>query len=112
LALRYFNANQACRHAQAPHASPEHEAPVALVNTVELIRMTPSRQLVPPDTSFGFTSEDVSPAGYHFYFFVLIPTSVGSGKLAQEGSNFARQRTSTIFFVAVRQFAFLLTAVG
>jgi hypothetical protein len=100
LALRYLNANEACRPVQAPQASPEHEAPLALVN---MWRTNQDDAVAAACTSryqLWVCVRGRSPAGYHFYFFVLIPTSTGDWKLAQEGSNFARQRNSTIFFVA------------
>jgi hypothetical protein len=100
LALRYLNANEACRPVQAPQASPEHEAPLALVNMWRINQDDAVAAACTSRYQLWVCVRGRSPAGYHFYFFVLIPTSTGDWKLAQEGSNFARQRNSTIFFVA------------
>jgi len=112
LALRYLNANEACRPVQAPQASPEHEAPLALVNMWRINQDDAVAAACTSRYQLWVCVRGRSPAGYHFYFFVLIPTSTGDWKLAQEGSNFARQRNSTIFFVAMRRFAFSLPVVG
>jgi hypothetical protein len=100
LALHYLNANEACRPVQAPQASPEHEAPLALVNMWRINQDDAVAAACTSRYQLWVCVRGRSPAGYHFYFFVLIPTSTGDWKLAQEGSNFARQRNSTIFFVA------------
>ena len=77
----------------------------------ELIRMMPSRQLVPPDTSFGFTSKDDHLPDIISIFSCLFLPPLETGNLPKREATLLDSETRRSFSSPGRRFAFLLPAV-